>query len=117
MDVQINETELMVRPFARAGAVVRFAPRSEHGVLLQLLLEDGSALPAGAVVRIAGDSELHVAATGGEVYIPSLEGTALLEASWGAASCRTEVTVPQTDDPQPRIAGLVCHAAQQIAAR
>lgn len=117
LDVQISEAELIVRPFARAGAVVRFAVRRERGVLLQMALEDGSLLPPGALVRVAGSPEMHVAASGGEVYIPSLDGTADLEASWGGRSCRVQVTVPDTDDVQPRIAGLVCRDSPVFAAR
>jgi outer membrane usher protein len=117
LDVQISQTELQVRPFARAGAVVRFSVRRERGVLLQVALEDGSALPAGALVRLAGGPELHVAASGGEVYVPDLDGTAEIEASWGGRACRVQVTVPDTDDPQPRIAGLVCRETATIASR
>jgi outer membrane usher protein len=117
LDVQISQTELEVRPFARAGAVVRFAVRRERGVLLQVALDDGSALPAGALVRVAGSPEMHIAASGGEVYIPTLDGTVELEASWSGRSCRLQVTVPGGDDPQPRIAGLVCREAATFAAR
>ena len=117
LDVQISETELIVRPFARAGALVRFAVRRERGVLLQVALEDGSALPAGALVRVSGSPEMHVAASGGEVYIPSLDGTAALEASWAGRTCRLQVTVPETDDIQPRISGLVCRDAPVFAER
>jgi outer membrane usher protein len=117
LDVQIAETEVAVRPFARAGAVVRFAARRERGVLLQVSLEDGSALPAGALVRAEGSAELFVVASGGEVYLPALEGSAWLEASWGGRTCRFRATVPESDDPQPRIEGLVCRPAETYAAR
>lgn len=117
LDVRIAETELPVRPFARAGALVRFPVARERGVLLQVLLDDGSALPAGALVRAVGEPDAHVVASGGEVYIPALDGTAVLEASWGGERCSFEVTVPEGDDPQPRIAGLICTRAALYAAR
>lgn len=117
LDVQISETELQVRPFARAGAVVRFGVRRERGVLLQVALDDGSALPAGALVSVAGSPERYIAASGGEVYIPTLDGTAEIEASWSGRSCRLQVTVPETDDPQPLIGGLVCRDAPVVASR
>ncbi|HEY0012566.1 MAG TPA: fimbria/pilus outer membrane usher protein [Allosphingosinicella sp.] len=117
LDVQIGETEVAVRPFARAGAVVRFAARRERGVLMQVALEDGSALPAGALVRADGNPEMFVVASGGEVYLPALEGSAWLEASWEGRTCRFQAIVPATDDPQPRIAGLVCRVAGTYAAR
>jgi outer membrane usher protein len=116
LDVQIGETEVAVRPFARAGAVIRFAARRERGVLMQVSLEDGTALPAGALVRADGNPEMFVVASGGEVYLPALEGSAWLEASWDGRTCRFQATVPETDDPQPRIAGLVCRPAGIYAA-
>jgi outer membrane usher protein len=117
LDVRIAETEVAVRPFARAGAVVRFDARRERGVLMQVSLDDGSPLPAGALVRIEGSPEMFVAASGGEVYLPTLEGTARLEASFAGRTCRFQATVPEGDDPQPRLAGLVCRAAETYAAR
>lgn len=117
LEVQIGETEVPVRPFARAGALVRFGVRRERGVLLQLSLEDGSPVPAGALVRVDGGGDLHVAVIGGEVYIPALDGSASLEASWEGGDCRLQVTVPETDDPQPRLTGLICRRTQAIASR
>lgn len=116
LDVRIVRTEMDVRPFARAGALVRFDARRERGVVLQVNLEDGSMLPAGAMVRAEGSAELYVTASGGEIYIPSLDGIAWLEASWSGRSCRFQASVPESDDPQPRIAGLICRAAATYAA-
>lgn len=117
LDVRIAETERPVRPFARAGAIVSFDVRRERGVLMQILLEDGSPLPAGAMVRADGTPDIHVAASGGEVYVPSLDGAATFEASWEGRSCRFDAAMPAGDDPQPRLAGLVCRAAGRYAAR
>ncbi|HEX8525896.1 fimbria/pilus outer membrane usher protein [Allosphingosinicella sp.] len=117
LDVQLPQTELAIRPFARSGALVAFAPRRERGVLMQVRLDDGSALPAGALVRIEGDEAIYVAASGGEIYVPSLSGAASLEASWNTGRCTFRVAVPDNDDPQPRIEGLICEAAAVYAAR
>ena len=117
LDAQVPETEIVVRPFARSGAVVRFAARRERGVLMQVRLEDGSPLPAGALVRVSGSDEAYIVASGGEVYLPAMDGSATLEARWGDRICSFEATVPAGDDPQPRIAGLVCRVRLTVAAR
>jgi outer membrane usher protein len=106
-----------VRPFARSGVSVRFAPRRERGVLMRVRLEDGSPLPAGALVRIDGREEVFVAVSGGEVYIPNLEGTLDLSAAWASGSCAFVAAVPDNDDPQPRIDNLVCRSEPRYAAR
>lgn len=117
IEVRIAETEQVVRPFARSGALVRFAARRERGALLQLVLPGGAALPAGALVRVVGTTEDHVVVTGGQVYLPELRGAARLEARWDGRSCTFEAVVPDDADPQPLIAGLVCTPAPVYAAR
>ena len=116
IDAQIPETEIAVRPFARSGTLVSFEPRRERGVLMQVRLEDGSSLPAGASVTVAGGGS-YVAVSGGEVYVPDLAGAAVLSASWGGGSCTFNVSVPENDDPQPRLTGLVCRGGHSYAAR
>ena len=115
LGAQIETNEQMVRPYARSGAVVRFPVRMERGVLMRVRREDGTDLPAGAVVEVEG-GEHYVVASGSEVYVPNLTGTQELRAQWNGGSCRFTATVPEGDDPQPRLEGLVCRAEATYAA-
>lgn len=115
MDATLDSEEVALRPFARAGATLRFAVRRERGALLRVRLPDGSALPAGAQVRVEGGIETYVAVTGGEVYVPNLAGAARLTASWGAGQCGFIVMVPSGDDPQPRIDNIICGSQIYVA--
>jgi outer membrane usher protein len=117
LDVRITENERLVRPFARSGAIVAFAARRERGVLLQVALADGTLLPPGALVRVVGSNEDHVVVTGGAVYLPDLQGSATLEARWNGERCTFQAVVPEGDDPQPRLSGLVCTPAPIYAGR
>lgn len=117
MDVQLARGEVAVRPFARTGAFIRFDARRERGVLMQVLLEDGSRLPAGARVTIDGGAESWIAVSGGEVYLPAWEGAARMTARWGGQACRFTATVPPGDDPQPRLDGILCRKETNYAAR
>ena len=54
LEAQIDATEQVVRPFARTGSVVRFPVRMERGVLMRVRREDGTDLPAGAMVELEG---------------------------------------------------------------
>lgn len=85
--------------------------------MLRIGLEDGNSLPAGAQVFVEGGDTGFVTAAGGEVYVPDLSGTKRLTARWGGQSCGVEVTVPENDDPQPRVDGLVCKSMATYAAR
>lgn len=117
IDVRITETERLVRPFARSGALVSFDARRERGALLQVALPDGSLLPPGALVRVAGSNQDHVVVTGGEVYVPDLHGSATIEARWNDERCTFQLVVPEGDDPQPRLTGLICTPASTYAER
>jgi len=116
LDAQIEATELIVRPFARTGTIVRFAVARERGVLMRVRLEDGSDLPAGATVRVEGAPGEHVVASDGAVYVPDLPASARLRAVWSGGSCRFAAIVPASDDPQPRLDGLVCREEPAYAA-
>ncbi len=117
MDVQVGATELAVRPFARAGSLISFPVRRERGILLQIALDDGGLLPAGALVQVNGEPARHVAASGGEVYLPSAEGRLRLTVTWAGQSCSLTADVSDNDDPQPRLGGLVCRREASYAAR
>jgi outer membrane usher protein len=108
LDAHLDIVEANVRPFARTGTILQFSIRSERGVLMQVLREDGSALPAGARVAVESGEPIHVVASGGEVYVPGLRGHVRLRARWNGGECAFTATVPDNDDPQPRLERVLC---------
>ena len=117
IDAQIAATMVAVRPFARTGVVVDFDIRRERGVLMRVALADGSALPAGARVWADGAAFPAVAVSGGEVYLPDIAGRVAINAAWEGGACSFTAIVPDNDDPQPRLDGLVCRQGGSYAAR
>ena len=117
MDAMLDTTEVAVRPYSRSGVRVSFDLRRERGVLMQVRLDDGTFLPVGAQVSFAGGDEPVIAVSNGEIYFPNLSGTTTLRARWGEESCEFTATVPNDDDPQPRLTGLVCVRERRFAAR
>ena len=117
LDVQLAATDVAVRPFARSGVLVAFDVRRERGVLMKVALEDGRPLPAGARVVADSGSAPAVAVSGGEIYLPGIAGTVALTASWEGKTCRFTAIVPDNDDPQPRLDGLVCRERPVYASR
>jgi outer membrane usher protein len=116
LDARVEATELVVRPFARTGSVVAFPVRPERGVVVQLRREDGSAVPAGARLSVEGMDGDYVVASGGEAYVPDMTGRRLLTASWAGGRCSAVAEVPDNDDPQPRLDGLICREEARYAA-
>ena len=117
LDVSLATGEVEVRPFAHAGIPLSFATRRERGVLMHVRLEDGSYLPAGALVRIEGAAETYVAVSGGEVYATNVNGAVRMRASWGTRTCTFSASVPAGDDLQPRLDDLICREEPSYAAR
>jgi len=117
IDAMLESEEIEIRPYARTGTIVRFAARRERGALMRVRLEDGSVLPAGAMVRIEGQAEAFVAVSGGEVYVPNVTGNVQMHASWAGQSCAFAAQVPRSEDPQPLIEGLICRRTPTYAAR
>jgi outer membrane usher protein len=107
LDAHFDSNDILIRPSARTGTIVRFAVREERGVLMHVRREDGRNLPAGATVRTAAGATF-VTASDGEVYATGLAGTQVLMASWDGGTCAFTATVPDNRDPQPRLEGLVC---------
>lgn len=117
MDATLETEEITVRPFARAGTALRFPVQRERGVVLRVAQADGSPIPTGALIGLAGAAPSAVAVPGGEVYLPAVRGTLSLWARWNGGSCGFTAEVPDNDDPQPRLEGLICRAENTYAAR
>jgi outer membrane usher protein len=115
LEAQIASNEQVVRPYGRSGSVVRFPVRIERGVLIRVRREDGTNLPAGAMVEVEGGDHF-IMASGSELYIPNMSGTQTLHVRWNGGACRFTATVPEGDDPQPRLEGLICRPEEDYAA-
>ena len=108
LDLASGAFEKTVRPYNRSGVIVEFAAELSHGALMTVLQEDGSPLPAGAKVRVAGSKTEFVVAPGGVAYVTGLGKATTLQASWGGQSCAFTASLPETDDPQPDLGELQC---------
>lgn len=85
----------------RRGAVrAHFPVRAGQSALLTIVLDDGSLAPAGAQVRIEGDSDpkrvFHVARKG-QVFVTGLSARNTLQLRFGPQSCTLGLSVPQPD--------------------
>ena len=108
LDSKIDALRLDAVPYYRSGIVIEFPVRRTRAALLQIVLEDGKPLPAGAVVKIAGQAEEFPVALNGETYLTDLERTNRIRAFWRGQSCEIEFSYPETSDPQPRLGPFVC---------
>jgi outer membrane usher protein len=108
MDTSVTGAQQVVRPYNRSGVTIDFAAKRERGALVNVVLEDGTALPAGATIRLKSGTEEFVSAPGGDVYLSNLRTQNVASASWSGRSCEFSFGFPDGDDPQPRLGRFTC---------
>jgi outer membrane usher protein len=108
LDAQIGSSRLHAVPARRSGAIVEFPVRPARGALLKLVLENGSPMPAGALVRIHAQSEEFPVAHRGEVYVTGLAIENELRASWRGQTCTIRIALPHNPGPLPVLGPFVC---------
>lgn len=108
LDAELSSDERVVRPYSRSGVEVEFDVNRSRGAVLTVRLEDGSALPAGAAVRLEGRPDRFVSAPGGDVYLTGLGKDNVAVAEWGSGVCRFQFPFPETSEPQPHLGEVLC---------
>lgn len=109
VSAELDNIEQYVVPAWRSAVKVLFPVRGGRGALLKIILDDGLAAPAGAVVNIEGDTEEYYVARRGEAFVTGLETTNHVVLKWNDQQCKFDVTLPaKTEDDIPRIGPLVC---------
>lgn len=97
---EIDNIAHEVVPPRRGAVKAHFAVRAGQSALLTIVLDDGSLAPAGARVRIEGDSDparvFHVARKG-QVFVTGLSAHNTLQLRFGQQSCTLALSVPQPD--------------------
>jgi outer membrane usher protein len=110
LDTRVTGGELSVRPYNRSGVLVDFQARRERSATLTVRLEDGTALPDGAAVRVEGTTGDFVSAPGGDLYLSGLRDRNVVSAHWGGKSCSFSLDLPPSREVQPELGQHVCHA-------
>jgi outer membrane usher protein len=110
IDLELPDSELRVVPYARSGVVVRFGARAPAGGLVKIVLADGSPLPGGSTVRVAGSEEQFIVAPGGQAYLTGLKASNRIEASWGDRMCAFSLAYQPRVESQPTLGTFTCTA-------
>jgi len=112
MDATIGSLKLRITPYLRSGVDVTFPIKHSRSATLTIRLDDGTALPVGATVRVADNGEQHVVGYDGEVYVVGLAPRNRLRANWRKQECDIDVPFSPTKDPLPHLGSFVCKGVQ-----
>lgn len=108
LDARVESLKLQAVPYYRSGVLIEFPVRRVRAATFHIMLEDGSALPSGALVRLMGATEEFPVALKGEVYLEGLGDKNRVIATWHGQSCTFDIAYPQTDDPLPDLGTRIC---------
>ncbi|OWJ66103.1 fimbria/pilus outer membrane usher protein [Inquilinus limosus] len=110
LDLQPDETQTVVVPADRSGAVVDFGVKKVDAAVVSLTGPDGKPLPVGAVVQLDGTDQATVTGYDGRTYLTGLSGrngvtVTLPEA---AGTCRAGFDYQPVPGAQPEIGPVPC---------
>jgi outer membrane usher protein len=109
LTAELDSLEMSVTPPFRGGVRAKFPIRLGRAALIRLVLDDGNAVPPGALVRIAGEQREFQVARRGEVYLSAIPQELTIEVHWRQQQCRIRVTLPQGHvDEISRVGPLTC---------
>jgi outer membrane usher protein len=112
LDAQIDTLQLEAIPYFRSGLLLTFPVRPSRGALLTLVLDNGTPVPAGAVVKVSGHEQEFPVALRGEVYVTGLAARNQLQATWRDQTCTFTVQVLATAEPLPHLGPFLCTGVQ-----
>lgn len=109
INAEIESIEQQAVPAWRSAVKVVFPVRGGRGALLKIVLGDGEPAPAGAIVRIEGDSEYFYVARRGEAFVTGLKPESRVALTHNGQRCALELTLPpENPDEIPRVGPIVC---------
>ncbi|HSV46546.1 MAG TPA: fimbria/pilus outer membrane usher protein [Ramlibacter sp.] len=115
LDAQVQDLTQDVTPYARGGALVKFALRRTRQALVVLTQADGEPVPVGARVSLGATGPEFVVGRRGEAWLTDLaQERQTLHVSWPRGGCTLTVDVPVMEDGMPaRIGPVACAGGRQ----
>lgn len=108
INTSVQSLQLSVTPAINAGTVANFYLQQGKNAVTNLYRPDGTAIPAGAKVRINQQQLTYPVASNGRTYLEQLPSKALLQVSWQENKCYAVLTVAETAEPIPDLGIIYC---------
>lgn len=109
MDVEVHSGEFVAAPYYRSGVLIPLDVRRARSALLTLRQADGTPVPSGAIVRIAGrDAEAPVGRNGQAWLTGLAPGDNAIEVRWNGTRCAITFALPADAGVQPQLGPFTC---------
>lgn len=113
INTSVQSLQLSVTPAINAGTVANFYLQQGKNAVIHLYLPDGSAVPAGAKVRINQQQRTYPVASNGRTYLEQLPSEAILQVNWQNKQCHALLTLPKTAEQIPDLGIIYCQDLAQ----
>jgi outer membrane usher protein len=112
LDIEVGAMQVAAVPHYRSGVLLKFPVERAYGAVIKVIQEDGTPLPAGAMVTMAGHDEAMPVGMQGEVYVTRLGKQNHLRATWKDRACEFDAPFAPSDDPLPHLGPFTCKATR-----
>lgn len=112
IEVQVKDLELRLVPGLRSGVYAEFPVEAVSGGTLVLVLEDGTFVPAGAMVQVQGSDGEFPVGLRGEVFLPELADSNELVVRWAQGQCKLVVRLSSARRPLDALGRYTCEEIQ-----
>jgi outer membrane usher protein len=110
LDAALGEPQAQIVPPYRSGTLVHFPVKRVRSGVFKLRRADGSAVPAGAVVKFQGE-EFPVGYDG-LTYVTNYDHGTTGEATWTGGECAFRLPPPPAGEVQPDLGVISCRSAR-----
>lgn len=109
IDVAIRDREMRIVPQFRSGALAEYDARRQASAILEVQLADGSHLPAGSEVQLAGSSQRYIVGHDGEIFVPDLLASSRFVAELASGRCSFDVeSAAPKNEKLPKLGPFTC---------
>jgi len=113
LETELVSDRLTVRPPDGSGVIIRLADQPEIPASVRVTLEDGSPLPAGAMVPVRPADQTVESLPDGQVDLPLHTGNNMITIDLGARHCGFKLLMPTTGKLGRLAQPLVCRGADR----
>ncbi len=107
-DLDVNETTLLVMPYARSGLLVSMDVKKTNNRLVRLLKADGTPLPIGSQVHMLPANTDFLVAKRGEVYLTGLSNENTMLVAFQQSTCSANLSAPMKSADKNTIIMVTC---------
>lgn len=109
LDVRVERDDERIVPAGSSAAVVTFRTRRLNAVQFHAVRGDGTPVPVGAHVTVAGEASALPVTQDGFVYLEEVApGPLEVRLAWSKGSCTVTLDVPSDGGPLPELGRLMC---------